>query len=76
MVSCVLSSVKLHHMKEITDTQIVKMLSNGHTVKEIADKAEMNIRSMEAKLIRIRDRSNSLNAAHLVANYLRKGLIK
>lgn len=68
-----LSLVKLYQM---TDTQIVKMLSNGHTVKEIADKAEMNIRSMEAKLIRIRDRSNSLNAAHLVANYLRKGLIK
>jgi DNA-binding CsgD family transcriptional regulator len=69
----VLSLVKLYQM---TDAQIVKMLSNGHTVKEIADKAEMNIRSMEAKLIRIRDRSNSLNAAHLVANYLRKGLIK
>ena len=60
----------------MTDIQIVKMLSNGYTVKEIAEKEETNIRSMEARLIRIKDKSNAENIPHLVANYLRKGLIK
>ena len=60
----------------MTDTQIVKMLSNGYTVREIATKEETNLRTMEARIIRIKDKALADNLPHLVANYFREGLIK
>lgn len=58
------------------DEQIVSLISIGYTIPEIASAAKINKRTLEARLIRLRDKSGSLNLAHLVANYLRKGLIK
>ena len=62
--------------KEITDIDIVDMLSRGVKVSEISKDIGVNIRTLEARLIRIRDKSLSINAAHLVGNYFRNKLIK
>lgn len=58
------------------EQKIVEMLSHGYTVKEIADYLVMNVRTVEARLTRIRDKVNAKNLHHLVAIYLRKKLIK
>jgi DNA-binding CsgD family transcriptional regulator len=58
------------------DKDIVKKLSDGYTAKDIADEFSINVRTLEAKLIRLRDKSGSKNTTHMVANYLRKKLIK
>ncbi len=60
----------------VTDIEIVQMLSEGIIGSEIANRIGMNIRTLEARLTRIRDKSNSTNVAHLVGNYFRKKLIK
>ena len=62
--------------KEITDIDIVDMLSRGVKVSEISKELGVNIRTLEAGVIRIRDRRSSTNVAHLVGNYFRKKLIK
>lgn len=61
------------YMKE---EKIVQMLSNGYTVKEIAIATGMNIRTLEAKLVRVKDQNGAKNIHHLVANFLRKKKIK
>jgi len=66
----------LSNIAVMEDTTIVKLISHGYTIQEIADKENINRRTLEARLIRIRDKSGSVNLAHLVANYFRKGLIK
>lgn len=62
--------------KGFTDADIVQMLSVGMTGYQIAEKTKINIRTLEARLTRIRDKSNSTNVAHLVGNYFRNKLIK
>ena len=63
-------------LKEVTDAEIVQMLSEGIIGSEIAFKLGVNLRTLEARLTRIRDKSLSKNVAHLVGNYFRKKLIK
>lgn len=62
--------------KKLTDAEIVDMLSKGFKVSEISKEIGVNIRTLEARLIRIRDKSSSTNVAHLVGNYFRKKLIE
>ena len=63
-------------LKQVTDAEIVQMLSEGIIGSEIATKLGVNLRTLEARLTRIRDKSSSTNVAHLVGNYFRKKLIK
>jgi len=63
-------------LKEVPDAQIVQMLSEGYIGSEIANEMGVNLRTLEARLTRIRDRSLSKNVAHLVGNYFRNKLIK
>lgn len=63
-------------LKKVTDAEIVQMLSEGIIGSEIAFKLGVNLRTLEARLTRIRDKSNSRNVAHLVGNYFRDKKIK
>lgn len=62
--------------KKPTNEEIVLHLSNGLTVSKIADKLKMNPRSLEARLVRLKDKNGCLNSPQLVAFFLRNKLIK
>jgi len=67
---------KKNPLNEVTDAEIVQMLSEGIIGSEIAKKLGVNLRTLEARLTRIRDKALATNAPHLVGNYFRKKLIK
>ena len=67
---------KENPLKKVTDAEIVQMLSEGIIGSEIANKLGVNLRTLEARLTRIRDKALAKNAPHLVGNYFRKQLIK
>jgi len=58
-------------MKDKKEIKIVQMLSLGYTVKDIADDMGINVRTLEARLVRIKDKNGATNIPHLVANFLR-----
>lgn len=58
-------------MKDKQSKKIVQMLSLGYTVKDIADEMGINVRTLEARLVRIKDKNGATNIPHLVANFLR-----
>ncbi len=58
------------------EEKIVQMLSIGYTVREIADELGINVRTLEARLVRLKDKANAKNIHHLVAIYLRAKKIK
>jgi DNA-binding CsgD family transcriptional regulator len=62
----------------VTDSEIelVRMLSNGLTVREISEKRKTNLRTMEAVIDRMRGEYNCINIAHLVATFFRNKLIE
>ena len=58
------------------DAEIAQMLADGMTVSEISKELEINKRTMEQKVSNAKKRALAETLPHLVANYLRKGLIK
>ena len=61
---------------ELTDVDFVEFLSLGYTVADISKETGLGKRTLEARLVRIRDKSSSKNSPHVVGNYFRKKLIK
>ena len=59
----------------MSNAELVQKLSDGYTVREIAKDKGHSHRYFERQLYRLRVESNTINNAHLVAQYLRKGLI-
>jgi DNA-binding CsgD family transcriptional regulator len=60
----------------MTTIEIVQLLSFGYSVKEIGEMNGINRRTLEARIDRERGKVFANTVAHLVAIYLRKGLIK
>jgi DNA-binding CsgD family transcriptional regulator len=56
--------------------ELVQLVSDGYSIREISESSGVNVRTLEATMQRARDKSFATSAAHLVAIYLRKGLIK
>lgn len=61
---------------EFDNNNVVQLLAKGYTVPEISTEFGINVRTLEAKLVRLRDKSSSANNTNLVYNYMKKGLIK
>lgn len=59
-----------------SDAEIVQLLADGYTVKEISVKLSVKKRSLEGKVLRAKEKALASSLSHLVAIYLRKGLIK
>lgn len=55
---------------------LVSDLSRGKTVKEVAAKTKQNRRTLEARINSMKDKYRCTTIAHLVANFLRLGIIK
>lgn len=54
----------------------VSMLSLGYTVAEIAECYQLKVKTLEAHLLAARKTFQVRSAAHLVAYFLRNGLMK
>lgn len=62
----------LLNAKEI---ELVRLLADGFRIKEIANKAEMNVRTAEGWLAEIRSKMEANSLSHLVAILFRKGVL-
>ena len=60
----------------MSNCDIVKRLAEGYTVKEISVVCGININTLQTKITKMRDVSNSKTLAQLVASYFRKKLIE
>lgn len=60
---------------EITNIQIVQFLADGLVVKEISEETDTNVRTIESRINKMRETTGAKTAAHLVAKYLKLGLI-
>ncbi len=49
--------------KKLTDAEIVYMLSKGFKVADISNEMGINIRTLDARLVRIREKSKSTTVA-------------
>ena len=58
------------------DAEIAQMLADGKTATEIGNILNINKRTFEYKVSNAKKRALAETLPHLVANYLRKGLIK
>jgi DNA-binding CsgD family transcriptional regulator len=69
--------VKEGAVVEITarELQIVQLLSNGNSSKMVAQTLKVNIRTMEAAIIRLKTKTDTKTVPHLVATFIRKKLI-
>lgn len=56
--------------------EMVKMLADGFTAEQIASKKFTNKRAIESLLYRTRIAHGANNTTHLVAIFLRNGIIK
>jgi DNA-binding CsgD family transcriptional regulator len=59
-----------------TEIDIVRKLSNGITVPEMAIEMDKNRRSLETTVDKIKKRYKCKTLAHLVATFIREGIIK
>ena len=59
-----------HHVK------IVTMLSKGKTYSDIANSTKTNTRTIEGQILILRRKYKCGNVTHLVAHFLRLGIIK
>jgi DNA-binding CsgD family transcriptional regulator len=60
----------------MNEAEVVWMLSVGLNKPQISEKLGIKIRTLESKIDQIRAYYGALNTAHLVALFLRKGLIE
>ena len=63
-------------MIEIKNCEIVEMLSNNYTLKEIAKKKTVSVRTLHERIDAIKKTTNCSTIAGIVAKYLRNGIIK
>lgn len=56
--------------------QIIDMLSNGFSNSEIAEEMSLSVRTIEAYRYDLLEQTGYKNLTHLIASFLRKGLIK
>ncbi len=59
----------------MTDCELLQMLADGYTVIKIANEKEINRRTLEKRIIILRDRCNAKTVTELVAKYFRLSLI-
>jgi len=57
------------------DIEFVRMLADGMTVKEISEKKDKSVRTLEAVVDRMRGEYGCRNIAELVATFFRNKLI-
>lgn len=60
----------------MTNSQLVQYLADGYTVSEIADEEKVSRRTLEKRILNLRNECLCKTVAQLVANYLRRKLIK
>lgn len=60
----------------MNNSEIVQYLANGYKVREIAEIANINRRTLEDRILDLRERHLCKTVTHLVANYLRKKMIE
>lgn len=60
---------------QITNIQIVQLLSEGFLVKEISVSIGTNRRTVESRIKKMRKITDAKTSAHLVAKYFKLGLI-
>lgn len=60
----------------MTDIEIVQLLSDGKTVKEIASEMNVNSRAVEHRIVLMRSKYFAWTCSHLVAIFIRKKLIE
>jgi DNA-binding CsgD family transcriptional regulator len=56
--------------------EIIELIADGYSVREISDLKKINRRTLESKLDRMRISYGCINLPNLVATFLREGLIK
>ena len=59
----------------MTDCELIQMLINGYTVKEIAEVKNINRRTLEKRIIILRKRCEAKTVTQLAGNYFRLGLV-
>lgn len=57
-------------------SEIVQKISDGYRVKEISVEMNVPVKDIDFKLRNLREMTGCKTMAHLVANFLRRGLIK
>lgn len=69
--------VKEGAVVEVTDRelQIAQLLSNGNSSKVVAQTMKVNVRTMEAAIIRLKTKTDTKTVPHLIATLIRKKLI-
>jgi len=60
----------------MNNSKIVQLLADGYTVKEISVELNINKRTLEKRILDMRDRFICKTVSQLVANFIRKGLIQ
>ena len=60
----------------MSNTELVQMLADGYTVREIAVKKNLKYGPLQKRIFNLRKDCLCLSVAHLVMNYSRKRLIK
>lgn len=58
------------------EIELVGLLADGFRIKEIANKAGMNVRTTESWLAEIRAKMEANSLSHLVAILFRKGVLE
>lgn len=59
----------------MTNAEMVKMMADGYTAKEIAAHFQMSVDALRKKIFTLRKMCNCSTSMQLVATYLRRGLI-
>jgi DNA-binding NarL/FixJ family response regulator len=59
----------------MTDCELLQMLANGYTVVQISTEKNINRRTLEKRIIILRDRCCAKTVTELVAKYFRLNLI-
>lgn len=60
----------------MTNAQIVQRLADGYVVREISAESGINRRTLEERIMNLRNQCLCKTVAQLVANYLRRKLIE
>jgi len=59
----------------MTDCELLQMLADGYTVIQVAKDKNVNRRTLEKRIITLRDRCEAKTVTELVAKYFRLKLI-
>lgn len=72
----VLTGVESEKTVTVYDVSLVKDLSEGLNVREIAEKHKISPRTMEAQIARLKDKTDADSLPELVAIFFRNKLIE